>query len=297
MVNGSIKAFSAPNQVASTQHHCIQSDGQPSSLPEPVSCTTDNLLQSHAPDQPLRSPTCGESDNIKNLSASAAGRFDAIKNPQHNLGLTSSERIIHEGQPSNDPVDSRPSVNEELKDAENVAHKSHASQRREAGREKLRRSITGPISNLKRYTWMPRSRSPSPGPRKQKLEQARLDTRTLPSKTETDFVVAQPNAEQVNGVTRRHSVIGRKGRGPISVLLRKDEYYREGSTRLIPRSCSAEDFSLFNHESSDTETPAVPNAPSLERLPINGTESPRKKDALWRAFRNLDGEYQKWVDL
>ena len=170
-------------------------------------------------------------------------------------------------------------------------------------RQRIKRSISGSITNIARRSWVSASRSPSPSPQKKvsmPASEVVPNASSQISKPSIGSVDKEPhglskvtNGSQVNGLRRQNSFLGRKSRRPLSALLGKDQGIPNPTVPPIPKSFSTEKLPSLNHKSSMVGTPAVPRTPSFERLQQSGTETPRKKDDLWGAFRSLDGEYQK----
>lgn len=164
-------------------------------------------------------------------------------------------------------------------------------------------SVSGSISKFARKSWASASRSPSPSPSKRR---SRING-DVPSDNRngntgiTETLAAQDATKgspkiSPDGVPRRNSILRRRSGRPLSALLSKTpDDPNTPSVPPIPKSFSTEKLPSLKHKSSTlSDAPALPKSKSFERFQNLGTETPRKKDELWSAFRNIDGEYQKF---
>lgn len=173
-------------------------------------------------------------------------------------------------------------------------------------------SVAESISTLARKSWISQSRSPSPSPTKtRRRKETGLGTDSIrhvngsgpavDAKASSPSVAELPdnapgsssNGHAKGGISRRNSVLARSRR-PLSSFMGKASLPETPSVPPIPTSYSTDRLPLSSIQSTSSKPPAVPNSLSSERLQGQGTETPRKKDELWGAFRTLDGEYQKF---
>ena len=169
--------------------------------------------------------------------------------------------------------------------------------------EVKRRSVSGSLTSFARKSWISGSRSPSPNNREPQADghignESYSNNRRPPSRSST-LNQSDGGNKDMNGhvdtPTKRSGTIRKKSRRPLSAFLGK------GSSELgipsvptIPKSYSTDRLpSLHLEHSSSDKPPTVPKSMSSDRLQGLGTESPRRKDELWGAFRALDGDFQK----
>ena len=169
-------------------------------------------------------------------------------------------------------------------------------------RELKTRSVSGSITNFARQSWASASRSPSPSPSKRR---ARKDL-DMSSKAGTDVSNSNDTLQEAtnggrkdhtNSMLRRNSILTKRSKRPLSSLLqgRGSISVEMPSVPPIPKSFSTDKLPSSSQESSTLKVaPTLPDSKSFEKLQILGADSPRKKDELWSAFRNLDAEYQKF---
>ncbi|KAL9124012.1 MAG: hypothetical protein Q9217_006616 [Psora testacea] len=172
-------------------------------------------------------------------------------------------------------------------------------------RQKVGRSISGSISKIARRSWISASRSPPPSQSKRLSRQdkaANICPSTGPSWPVSGYEPKVPNShlnkfedETGNTIIRETSLPAKRSRRPLSALWNTDVGIQAPSLPAIPKSFSTEKLPSMNYNSSMVGAPGIPHAPSIERLPTAGTDSPRKRDELWSVFRSLDGEYHKQV--
>ena len=170
-------------------------------------------------------------------------------------------------------------------------------------RQRMKRSISGSISKIARRSWISTSSSPSPLPNENTVKKASelssgtaVQSSQVPNDSDEkelqSFVDAKPDSQH-DGLGRRNSFLGRKARAPFSALLNKNSDSAAPSVPPIPTSFSIENFPSLHHKRSNITTNTTLHTPSVESIQSFGTETPRKRDELWGAFRNLDGEYTK----
>ena len=183
----------------------------------------------------------------------------------------------------------------------------------------LGRSVTGTLRTLARKSWAPStSRSTSPtqknnkdrkrswSPSKKKLALAahsvtvpELAASSPPMRTspeENDELSGTP-VHPVRSHERRRSTTPNPSQRPLSVVLTKNK--SDINLKRMSRNSSATSFrSFISNERSQSQSrvslnkmPPLPISFSSDRLAALNAEVPRRKDPLWAAFRNLDGDY------
>ncbi|TID25063.1 DUF1765-domain-containing protein [Venturia nashicola] len=167
-------------------------------------------------------------------------------------------------------------------------------------------------SRLRRRSWLPGSRSPSPAKQRDSLEipvegltppRSGAGRRSSPFRRST---APPPAAEDVDETRSRSSSLSRRlsnklRRRPLSVI----DPISSPSTKLLYATSSA--LHLPKSFSTDklpipTMTRAVPTADRIPQIPRNMSKDKlpsmktpaRKRDELWTVFRNLDGDFQKF---
>lgn len=175
---------------------------------------------------------------------------------------------------------------------------------RAAGFEVKPKSVSGSLARLKRQSWIASSRSPSPNNRKL-IEQrpSTAEGEIYSSPTSSPLTVSAGFAN-VSSTPHRHSPVAteqhdferQRSRRPISSYLSMTSL-SDASHKVpgIPKSFSTDRLPLSRTHTSSEKPPRLPDSKSFERLNAMGTESPRRKDELWSAFRSLDADFQKYV--
>ena len=167
-----------------------------------------------------------------------------------------------------------------------------------------KKSVTRSLSRFARRSWMAPSRSPSPSKRRA------LERETNPNAHDAALKHPEPDtllaAEGVNGsaVMNGHDkgqpengIVRRtKPRRPLSSLITLTSPENSvPSVPPLPKSFSTDRLPQIHAHTSADVPPGLPKSISFERLQMKGTESTRRKDDLWSAFRALDGDFQKYV--
>ncbi|OCT47279.1 hypothetical protein CLCR_02238 [Cladophialophora carrionii] len=181
----------------------------------------------------------------------------------------------------------------------------------------LSRSVAGTLRTLARKSWAPSSRSTSPSrkdgesaerkrswsPSKRKLAVAAnsvavperaASSPPLRASPEEDDLLQEAPAQPIRPDQRR-STTPTPVQRPLSVLLTKNK--SDVNLRRMSRNSSATSLRSFvsNDRSQSrlslNKVPPLPSSLSSDRLAALNAEAPRRKDPLWAAFRNLDGEY------
>lgn len=176
----------------------------------------------------------------------------------------------------------------------------------------LPRSLT---SRLRRRSWLPGSRSPSPAKQRNSLEipvEGPPPPRSGPGRRSSPFrrsTAPPPAAEDVDETRSRSSSLSRRlsnklRKRPLSVMdtvpSSSAKLLHATSTTLhLPKSFSTEKLPI------PTMTRAVPTADRIPQIPRNISKDKlpsmkmpaRKRDELWTVFRNLDGDFQKYVPV
>jgi len=186
-------------------------------------------------------------------------------------------------------------------------------------------------SRLRRRSWMPGSRSPSPRKsnaapdspadglstsgkgvrtgrriafRQSMVKESKENNAEKPVHIPTE----KPRRSRSTSLSRR---LSNRLRGrPLTTIVDGDTLQDAtppipGNPKVtdglkLPKSFSTEKLPLSTLKSlvpvAERMRP-VPRAESQERRRISKTEAPRKRDELWTVFRTLDGDYQKCVSL
>jgi hypothetical protein len=233
-------------------------------------------------------------DSSTNLSDSSSGSGDSTPDTETTAPLEISEK--------------KPRVDVLRNDLPKLATSNTAIQREaeKTPTEPISQSLT---SRLRRRSWLPSSRSPSPAKSKQPTESpvegpaaksgaARRSSPFRRSTAQEDVV--QPRSRSTS-LSRRLSNKLRKR--PLSTVTDpapptpSSKLLAANSTGLhLPKSFSTDKLPI------PTMTRAVPTAERIPQIPRNMSKDKlhttkaapaRKRDELWTAFRNLDGDLQK----
>ena len=246
--------------------------------------------------------------NVSRNETTKQGSADFVKPKRSIRRLGSRKRRPTEQDPEPKYTVSKFIVGADEADEDVSYERSHESTSRKDGRTPDRqlktRSVSGSITNFARRSWVSASRSPSPSPSKRR---PRKDREIAPEPEPGELKSSAPSQQAMNGIhhdsvngtpttARRNSFLSKRPRRPLSSLLSKGpDTIDTPSVPPIPKSFSTDKLPSLNHENSiSSNAPALPKSKSFERLQSKGLETPRKKDELWSAFRNLDGEYQKF---
>ncbi len=155
-----------------------------------------------------------------------------------------------------------------------------------------------------------RSRSTSPsektGPSRQNSDETALqDGRPRPVQRSSssppptpDGVAKVPQAvARPRRLSMRQSVLGRRGVRPLSSIFKSSTVGPDRSTEALPQlpvSLSTDKLPVLAQSTPIEKRPPLPRAMSSDSLrSLGGRVGQRKKDELWGAFRNLDGEFHK----
>lgn len=162
------------------------------------------------------------------------------------------------------------------------------------------RSVTSSVSRFARQSWIRPSRSPSPS-RRRAQERNGNGGDALGDHPERDPLStwaadgSTNAASHTSGQPESESVRHTKSRRPLSSFISpKSSENRAPSVPPIPKSYSTDRLPSSSAHTSAEIPPNLPKSRSYERLQINVTESPKRKDDLWSAFRALDGDFQKY---
>lgn len=218
-------------------------------------------------------------------------------------------RSLAKLHPNSAPLESKPALSgfelgpgeEEESIVKTPDRKEHVAAQ---DRQRLRRSISGSLSKLTRRSWISAPQTSATPSEKTHMRQDRSDALGAGNGQERRVGESSPaekaeawNFDGTNGkneVLGRDSLLRRKSRRPLSALISKDIANQLPSVPPIPKSFSTDKLQSTDYKGSITSIPALTSAPLfLERTGASGTETPRKRDELWSAFRNLDGDYQK----
>lgn len=178
---------------------------------------------------------------------------------------------------------------------------------RAVDRDVKMRSVSGSLSSLARRSWIGASRSPSPSKRqvighnasiteKYHAEGAARTSAALPEKpgqaSNNGAVVTNGNDLPL----QRKATTIKKSKRPLSAILRKSApALSEGEPAVPPIPKSFSSTSLLSRHGRPGLDPLqeLPRSASTDRMNSWGSDTPRKRDELWNAFRALDGEFQK----
>ena len=162
------------------------------------------------------------------------------------------------------------------------------------------KSISSSLTRFARQSWIAPSRSPPPG--KKALQEhgtsAAVPSRDASPSPTTDSTSGTNESDDVDGHSisqpEKGNVPPAKSRRPLSSILSMPSM-NETPPKVppIPTSFSTDRLPLSHGHTASEELPGLPKSKSFERLQSKGTESPRRKDDLWGAFRALDGDFQK----
>ncbi|KAG8525886.1 uncharacterized protein KY384_000646 [Bacidia gigantensis] len=171
-------------------------------------------------------------------------------------------------------------------------------------RSLISRSFSGSIAKIRRKSWLPSDRSPSPTLHGDLLEKQRSDevdreavsswpNTNIDSTFTEDFATQSDNGLQ-NGFIRRNSMSRRRSWRPLSTILGKNSDFHVPVVPQIPRSFTDETLASVSSRKTVSSTPTIPSRTSNERLQSPAVKYGRKKDELWSTFRDLDSEFQKF---
>ena len=311
MLNGSIETAEPLNLVTNVDDQDADKGVQKSIFPRSASYTQ-LPAEEESPYVPQRRNSLRRSfsENVLTSPDSIQQRrftHDAFSDPAKTWSYL-QRRNSAKRRPSNHDSDSNVTISqftlgpeESEESAENEMR--NGKETTTSDRQKLKRSLSGSISKLARRSWVSASRSPSPSPQRKESMQMREVRSSAPfhqSKPLKDYDEKMPNGHvkstggpQAHSLRRQGSFLGRIPRRPLSALLSKGQDASSPIVPPVPKSFSTERLPSLSHKASIVGVPAVPRTPSFERLQNPGTETPRKKDDLWGAFRSLDAEYHK----
>lgn len=170
-------------------------------------------------------------------------------------------------------------------------------------RERPRKSVSGSITRFARQSWIAPVRSPSPSPRRRRSFLGSKGTRD-------DFTKAyHPDQRQSapgdsdgplsstigSTFSRRPSLLRRKSRQSFDVSAQPPSIISIPSVPSLPKSYSTGKLPSLKHKQSNlSDAPSVPSTTSYDRFHGLRPETPKKKDELWGAFRNLENDFQKF---
>jgi hypothetical protein len=161
-------------------------------------------------------------------------------------------------------------------------------------------------ARFRRRSWMPSSRSPSPG-RKKTAAEGLVDTlgkassvvrRSSPFRrsTESDN---DDNRSRSRSSSLSRTLTNKLSKRPTSAIF--DAPPKNLSSPVskpwqLPKSFSTDKLSLssFTKSKAANTAPPVPRLGSKDTQRLANSEASKKRDELWTVFRNLDGDFQKY---
>jgi len=158
-------------------------------------------------------------------------------------------------------------------------------------------------ARLRRRSWMPSSRSPSPG-RKRSAAEGLADTlgkassavrRSSPFRRSPD--PDQKNTNRSRSTSLSRTISSKLQRRPTTALVEDvPKPFTATTTKpsQLSKSFSTDKLSLSSFTRSK-DAPPVPRLTSKEKQRLANPEAAKKRDELWNAFRNLDAEHQKYI--
>ncbi|KAI9738052.1 MAG: hypothetical protein M1818_005480 [Claussenomyces sp. TS43310] len=185
---------------------------------------------------------------------------------------------------------------------------------KKASQERLK-TVSGTLANLARKTWIPSSRSPSPGRRTLKDKEMEESSREEEDLTPASSISSSsPRKRSVipfmSETPARHSILSppilpaivRKGTFMKKPKRPKSDVIGGGDFRPFRfRSANSSAVSLPNASvealsipRSSSDIPPLPGKCSTDKLSNLSIESPKKKDELWSVFRSLESDFQKF---
>lgn len=234
-------------------------------------------------------------DSSANVSDSSSGSGDSTPDNEQSTSFEISEK--------------KPRADVLRNDLPKLATSNTAIQREvdKTPTEPISQSLT---SRLRRRSWLPASRSPSPAKPRQPPESPveALSARSGAARRSSPFR-RSTTSEDIDQPRSRSTSLSRR----LSNKLRKRPLGT--ATDPVPSSSakllSATSNVLHLHKSFSTDklpiptmTRAVPTAERIPQIPRNMSKDKlqttraapaRKRDELWTVFRNLDGDFQKYV--
>ncbi len=169
-------------------------------------------------------------------------------------------------------------------------------------------SVTRSLSGFARKPWMSGSRSLSPSRRDGPTPVEEGSVSSAPTSGHpSNLSKVLHNAEKLeNGevsnstdsLLRQGSVLSKKPRRPLSTFLQKTPTEptlpRSPSFTSLRKSLSSDKLSTLSRSPLSSErVPPMPRSISDRSINL-GLDMAKKKDELWTAFRNLDGDFQKY---
>lgn len=163
------------------------------------------------------------------------------------------------------------------------------------------RKTSGSLATFARKTWISSSRSPSPSNKKDQDENPLEDdgstassvslsrprkSSALPPKLEN--TPNNPASDQIKSLTKRNTTLLKKSRQPQNGLTGV-KTTKSGNSSTVSLPLDMEEISC-----GSTDVPPLPKGLVKDKLNSLGTESVRKKDELWLAFRSLESDFQKF---
>ncbi len=171
----------------------------------------------------------------------------------------------------------------------------------------LTRSVTGTIRSLARKSWIPTSRSISPAPPTE--ERSLEKKRSWSPAKKAGQLAANSIAVPEPAASRSSSRDSHRSRKDDEDTEKEEPAPIRSLSRLSLRNSSQSSLKKMSRQSStsslrslsssgrshkdkhDEKVPPLPSSMSTERLSNLNTDTQKKKDPLWTAFRAIEGEY------
>ena len=159
-------------------------------------------------------------------------------------------------------------------------------------------------ARFRRRSWMPSSRSPSPAGKRRTAAEGLADTlgsvvrRSSPFRRSVDSDNNDERSRSRSSSLTRRSITSKLAKRPASGVYEvqaKEAASQVNKPSQLSKSFSTDRLSLssFTKNKSTTNIPPVPRLSAKEKQRLATSEPTKKKDELWTAFRNLEGDFQK----
>lgn len=165
--------------------------------------------------------------------------------------------------------------------------------------------VSESFATFARKSWMTSSRSPSPNriPRKEVEDDSHAanDSKLgTASPTRRRSIVLAPKLERRSKTSetvpktslKNSSTLMKMKQRPQSVLMNFTNFNSTNSSASSLPSSSMDNRST--PRTSTDKVPPLPQAPSLEKLQNLGSDTPKRRDELWSAFRSIENDFSKF---
>ena len=161
-------------------------------------------------------------------------------------------------------------------------------------------------ARFRRRSWMPNSRSPSPAGKRRTAAEGLADTlgsvvrRSSPFRRSVDSDNSDERSRSRSSSLTRKSITSKLAKRPTSGVYEvqpKEAASQVNKPSQLSKSFSTDRLSLsaFSKNKSTTNIPPVPRLSAKDKQRMANIEPTKKKDELWTAFRNLEGDFQKYA--